>query len=202
VRISASEVIGSEVLPAMLRDLRTVHPGLIFEVVLSNQSADLLRRDADIAIRMVRPKQSALIAKKIGDIMLGMFAHPDYLAAHGRPKTIDALKEHAVIGFDRVPGGAQALRSIGIPLEPSLFAYRTDDQVAQLSAIRASFGIGICQVALAKRAPQLVRLFAKQVAVPLETWLTVHQDLRTNPRIRAVFDHLAKALAAYVREGE
>lgn len=201
VRIAASEVIGSEVLPAMLRDLRAKHPGLAFEVVLSNQSADLLRREADIAIRMVRPKQVALVAKKIGDVMLGLFAHPEYLAAHGRPKSLDDLKRHAIVGYDREAGGATVIRDMSKAFTPALFAYRTDDQVAQLAAIRAGVGIGVCQVALAKREPRLTRLFAKEAAFRIETWLTMHEDLRASARMRAVFDHLAAALTAYMREG-
>jgi len=201
VRISASEVIGGEVLPAMLRDLRAKHPGLVFEVVLSNQPSDLLRRDADIAIRMVRPKQEALVAKKVGDVMLGLFAHPDYLAAHGRAKDVEDLKRHALVGFDRDPAGGAAIRGVGFALSRDVFAYRTDDQVAQLAAIRAGFGIGICQVALARRAPKLTRLFAKEFAFPLETWVTMHEDLRGSARMRAVFDFLASALADYVRSG-
>lgn len=201
VRIAASEVIGGEVLPAMLRDLRALHPGLVFEVVLSNQTADLLRRDADIAIRMVRPKQEALVAKKIGDVMLGLFAHPDYLATYGRPKTIEDLPRHAIIGFDRDPAGVAILRNFGASLTRDVFAYRTDDQVAQLAAVRAGFGIGVCQVALARREPKLTRLFPKEFAFPLETWVTMHQDLRGSARMRAAFDFLADALGAYVRAG-
>jgi DNA-binding transcriptional LysR family regulator len=78
-----------------------------------------------------------------------------------------------------------------------MFAYRTDHQLAQLAAIRAGCGVGICQVPLAKRDPDLVRLFARQVALPLPTWITMHGDLRGNRRMRLVFDHLAKAMAAY-----
>lgn len=202
VRITASEVVGAEVLPPILRDLHTLHPKLKFEVVLSNQSADLLRRDADIAVRMVRPKQSALVAKKVGDVMLGLFAHPDYLAARGRPKSMDDLKQHAIIGFDRDPAGAMALRAFGAGITRDMFTYRTDDQAAQLSALRAGFGIGIAQIALARREPKLTRLFAKDWSFPLETWVTMHEDLRGDPRLRVVFDHLAEALARYVREGE
>ncbi|NWH08110.1 MAG: LysR family transcriptional regulator [Alphaproteobacteria bacterium] len=201
VRIAASEVIGSEVLPALLRDLRVKHPALIFEVVLSNQSADLIRREADIAIRMVRPKQAALTAKKIGDVMLGVFAHPDYLAAHGRPKSVDELKHHAIVGYDRDVGGAAVLGPMAKAFAPASFAYRTDNQVAQLTAIRAGFGIGVCQVALARREPRLTRLFTKEAAFPLETWITMHEDLRASRRMRVVFDHLCEALAGYVREG-
>ncbi|KCZ91818.1 LysR family transcriptional regulator [Hyphomonas johnsonii] len=201
VRITASEVIGIEVLPAMLASLGAVHPQLTFELVATNETADLLRRDADIAVRMVRPSQGALIARKVGDIRLGMFARQDYLARRGTPAAIEDLAGHALIGFDHETTAAQSLRDRGLDIRREVFSFRTDSDAAQLSAIRAGLGIGICQVALARRDPQLVRLFPDTMAFPLETWVTMHGDLRGNQRVRLVFDHLATGLSAYVKAG-
>lgn len=96
MRLTASEVIGVEVLPPILAALRGRHPALIIELVLSNRVDDLLRREADIAVRMVRPAQQALLARRIGGIELGLHAHQGYLAAHGGPPSMDALSDHAV----------------------------------------------------------------------------------------------------------
>lgn len=197
VRITASEVIGAEVLPGVLRDLRAKHPGLSFEIVASNQSADLLRRDADIAIRMVRPKQGALLAKRAGDVMLGLHAHRDYLTRHGAPKSLADAAKHAIVGYDRETIGVQTLRTLGLTLTRDMFAYRTDNDLVQTNLIRAGAGIGICQVELAKRDPNLVRLLPDEFAFPLDTWITMHEDLRGSPRMRAVFDHLVEAMTAY-----
>jgi len=197
VRITASQVIGAEVLPAILRDLRAEHPGLKFELDLSNQTADLLRREADIAVRMVRPKQAALVHRKVGDVMLGLFARTDYLAAHGTPRRIEELYEHAIIGVDRETTSVRTLRAMGFDLTREMFTYRADNDLAQLAAIRAGCGIGLCQVGLARRAPGLVRLFPKHFAFALETWITMHEDLRGDKRMRIVFDSLAEALGAY-----
>jgi len=199
VRITASEVIGTEVLPAMLRDLRGTHPGLVFELVLSNAATDLLRREADIAIRMTRPRQKALVARRVGSVMLGLHAHPDYLAAHGSPGCLADLEGHAVVGFDRDAGAARLLAQSGLPLDQRRFAYRVDDQAAQLAAIRAGCGIGVCQVPLAHRQPLLTRLFGDEVDIPLEIWIAMHEDLRGDPRMRLVFDHLHAAMTAYVK---
>lgn len=196
VRVTASDVIGSEVLPAVLRDARALYPGLVFELVLSNEAADLLRRDADIAVRMLRPTQQALVAKRAGAVTLGLHAHPDYLAAHGTPDSLDDLEGHAIIGFDRDPAAARLVEGVGLPLARDMFAYRIDDQVAQLAAIRAGCGVGLCQVGLARRAPRLIRLYP-DVAIPLEVWITMHEDLRADRRMRAVFDHLHAAMTAY-----
>jgi DNA-binding transcriptional LysR family regulator len=201
VRIAASEVIGAEVLPGLLSDLKFKHRGLAFEIVTSNLSVDLLRRDADIAIRMTTPKQEALIAKRVGDVKLGVFAHRDYLARYGEPKALSDADGHVLIGFDNETIGVQAVRAFGIDLQRHQFGYRTDNDIAQLNAIRAGCGVGICQIGLGKRDPNLVRLFADQIEIPLETWITMHEDLRRSPRMRAVFDHLVAAMNAYTRTG-
>lgn len=199
VRITASEVVSVEVLPPILADLGRAHPGLDFELVASNWTADLLRRDADIAVRMVRPAQSALVAVKVGDIPIGAFARRDYLERRGMPDRIDAMSGHALIGYDHETGAVQPLRAMGLSLTREMFSLRTDNDLAQLAAIRAGFGIGLCQVGVALRDPQLVRLFAGEVNFPLPTWITMHEDLRRIRRMRLVFDHLAEALRAYVR---
>jgi DNA-binding transcriptional LysR family regulator len=111
VRLSASQIIGVEVLPPILTRIGADHPGIDFELVVTNETSDLLRRDADIAVRMVRPAQGALVAQKAGDIQLAMYAHKDYLARRGHPETIDALQDHAIVGFDRQTAGLQALQT-------------------------------------------------------------------------------------------
>ncbi len=100
VRISASEVIAVEVLPPMLARLRQAHPQLVIELVPTNRVQDLLRREADLAVRMTPPKQEALIARRAGDVELGLYAHADYLQRHGSPSTPANLAGHALIGFD------------------------------------------------------------------------------------------------------
>ncbi|WP_430390840.1 LysR family transcriptional regulator [Dyella sp. 20L07] len=199
VRVSASVVIGAEVLPPMLTAFRQRHPGIVIELVLSNQTTDVLRRDADIAIRMVQPTQGALVARHIGQVMLGLFAHRQYLDAHGRPGTLAELEGHALIGFDTELPYMRRLRPEGLPYQRENFALRTDDDLAALAALRAGFGIGIVQVNLARRDPQLVHLLPDQLAVPLDTWVVMHEDLRQSLRVRRLFDHLAEALADYVR---
>ncbi|MBU2606788.1 MAG: LysR family transcriptional regulator [Alphaproteobacteria bacterium] len=199
VRITASEVIGTEVLPPILAGLAANYPQLAFELVATNETADLLRRDADIAVRMARPSQTALIARKVGHVELGMFARSDYLARRGTPASLNDLSGHALVGFDHETAAAQAVRDLGLDLHREMFALRTDSDVAQLSAIRAGFGIGICQIGLARRDPHLVRLFPAEMAFQLETWVTMHGDLRSNRRMRLVFDHLVKAMTDYVK---
>ncbi|MCU1281828.1 MAG: hypothetical protein JWM53_5374 [bacterium] len=199
VRVTCSEVVGVEVLPAMLADLRRVHPHLQIELSLTDKSEDLLRRDADVAVRMAPPTQSALIAKRIGSVKLGVFASERYLADHPAPRSAaDLLRGHSLIGPDRNTAFAAALAAAGIRARRKDFALRTDSDVAQLSAIRAGLGIGVCQVALAARSPRLRRVLPK-VGFDLPTWVVTHEDLRGSRRVSLVFEHLVASLTTYAR---
>jgi DNA-binding transcriptional LysR family regulator len=199
VRITASQVIGAEVLPLILAAFRQKHPGIVIELSLSNQAEDLLRRDADIAIRMVRPTQDALVARHVGKIALGFFAHKRYLQANGRPKTMADLANHAVIGFDQETAYIRSMRPAGMPYTREHFALRTDADLAAIAAIRAGFGIGICQVGIARRDPDLLRLFPDAFELNMDTWVVMHEDLRRSARTRALFDHLASGLIDYAK---
>jgi DNA-binding transcriptional LysR family regulator len=198
VRVTASEVIGVEVLPPILQRLRERHPALKVELALTNEMQDLLQREADIAVRMAAPHQEQLVARRIGAIELGLHASPAYLERHGSPASLDDLARHTVIGPDTMsPFVRQALARLpGIGRE--LFALRTDSDLAQLALIRAGAGIGICQAPLARRTPSLVRLLPDALALPLDTWVAMHEDLRGSPRCKAVFDALVDGLLAYV----
>jgi DNA-binding transcriptional LysR family regulator len=196
VRISASEIVGVEHLPPMLARLRQRYPALTIELSLSNAIDDLLQRQADIAIRMVQPVQQALVARKMPPIALGLHAHSDYLARRGIPATLGDLKGHDLIGYDRETPAIRAIAEHFPDLNRAAFALRVDSDVAQLAAIRAGFGIGICQVPVAARDPMLVRVLADAFAIDLEVWIVMHEDLRTSARCRAVFDALVEAFTA------
>jgi DNA-binding transcriptional LysR family regulator len=198
VRISASEVVGVEVLPPVLAALRQRHPALVLELVVSNALADLLNSDADIAVRMTRPTQEALVARRIGAVELGLFARRSYLARHGTPADWDALAGHALIGFDRETAFIRSLRHRTGAFQRRAFALRSDSDLAQLAAIRAGFGIGICQVPLARADRRLVRVLPEAFSLALDTWIAMHEDLRDSPRCKAVFDALAEGLRAHV----
>ncbi len=199
VRISASEVIGAEVLPAILTAFRQRHPGIVIELSLSNQPADILRRDADIAIRMVQPTQEALVARHVGRVELGLFAHQRYLDTYGHPDSLADLARHALIGFDTERPYIRRMRPQGFPYAREHFAWRTDSDLAALAALRAGFGIAVAQVNLARRDAQLVRLLSSQLSLSMDTWVVMHQDLRQSLRVRRLFEHLAEALGDYAR---
>jgi len=196
VRVSCADVMGIEVLPPILARLREAHPQLRVELVLTDRVQDLLKREADIAVRMVQPKQEQLVARRIGSIELGMHARPEYLERHGRPRRPEDLAAHALIGYDQPSAWVrQAEKSLG-GIRREMFHLRTDSNVAQLALIRAGAGLGMCQVPLARR-DGLVRVLP-MIRLPLETWVTMHEDLRASPRCRVAFDALAEGLASYL----
>lgn len=197
VRITASQVMATYVLPPMLARLKQAEPGLEVELVADNAIANLLARDADIAIRMARPAQNDLIAQKIGDLALGCFAHRDYVARRGAPAALSDLAAHDLIGYDRVTRILDAMRQFGMTMERSGFAFRTDDEVAQWELVRAGAGVGFAQLAIAASDADLERLLANVPLPRLPLWLAAHQELRTSPRIRRALDFLQTELKAY-----
>ena len=201
VRVTASEVIGLEVLPAVMATLRERFPALKVELVLSNTVQDLLQREADVAVRMTPPAQGQLVARRVGAIELGLHASAAYLAGRGVPGSLGDLAGHALIGHDNATPPVRAALARWPQFRREHLAIRTDSDVAQLALIRAGAGIGICQCALARRSPDLVRVLPDAFALPLETWVTMHEDLRDSPRCRVTFDALVEALSRHAQAG-
>jgi DNA-binding transcriptional LysR family regulator len=183
----------------MLAVLRLSHPQLQIELSLSDANEDLLRRDADVAVRMVQPTQSALVAKRAGTVGLGFFASEAYLADHASPRSpADLARGHSLVGKDRDTSFFAAVAAAGLSLKRKDFALRTDSDVAYLAAMRAGLGIGICQVPLAAGPPRLKRVLPK-LSFELPVWVVTHENLRSSRRVSVVFEHLVGALAAYAR---
>ena len=199
VRVTASEVIGCEVLPPILATFRAEHPGIAVELALTNRTEDLARRDADIAVRMMRPTQSGLFARRIGASRIGLYAHRDYLARFGEPRSLADLPSHCVIGFDRDNRSFRAAGDFAKRLTREDFGFRCDSDLAQLAALRAGVGIGGCQENIARRSPDLVAVLPNAIQYALEIWLVMHEDLKATRRVRLLFDRLAAGLTDYVK---
>jgi DNA-binding transcriptional LysR family regulator len=199
VRVTASDVIGCEVLPAILATFHGAHPGIAIELALSNRTADLARRAADIAVRMVRPTQSGLVARRIGSSRIGLYAHRDYLARFSEPRSLADLARHCVIGFDRDNSSFRGAGDFARTLTRETFGFRCDNDLAQLAALRAGVGVGGCQENIARRMPELVAVLPNAFHYALEVWLVMHEDLKATRRVRRLFDHLAVGLTDYVK---
>jgi DNA-binding transcriptional LysR family regulator len=197
VRVTASELMACEVLPPILASFCAGYPTVEIELSVSNQVQNLLRRDADIALRTARPKQGSLVAKHVGSVRLGLFAHRSYAEARGIPRTIAELRQHRLIGFDHDDTSFRAVGVSRLPISRETFGFRSDSDLAQLAALRAGVGIAGCQIRISARDDQLVPVLPMEVRFRVELWLVTHKDLRATRRVRLLFDHLAKGLKAY-----
>jgi len=146
---------------------------------------------------MTPPTQDVLLATRVGDVMLGLHAHPAYLERRGTPATLGDLSAHALVGFDTETPFLRTARSQFTSWSRDNFTHRSDSDLAQLALIRAGAGIGVCQMALAQRTPSLVQVLPGQWAFTLTTWVVMHDDLRTSPRCRVTFDALVQGLRRY-----
>lgn len=142
VRITASQPVACFVMPPVLAQMRTALPEVQVELMASNQVSNLLRREADIALRMVQPDQASLVAKRIAKVTLGTYAHRDYLRRRGTPRQIADLLTHELIGGDRDEAILRAFAGFGYPVGREAFAFRTDDLIAYWEAVRAGLGVG------------------------------------------------------------
>jgi DNA-binding transcriptional LysR family regulator len=194
VRLSASQPVACYLLPPVLAQMRLALPEIQVELVASNAVSNLLRREADIALRMVQPEQASLVARRIGKVTLGAYAHADYLRRRGTPREVGDLLAHDLLGDDRGQQHLQGFAAFGLAAGPENFAFRTDDLIAYWQALRAGLGIGFVADYLAATDPQVVPLLPRLRLPPLPVWLTVHREIRNNVRIRAVYDFLAQAV--------
>lgn len=190
VRISVPEFMGVEVVPAMLARLRERHPRIRVELVLSNEAANLLGQEVDVAVRTFAPTQEALVARKVALIALGFFASHDYLARRGVPETLSDLAQHDLIGPDRRRGDLAMLSAVAPQLSPQRLVLRTDSHVAQFAAARAGLGVAVGQVPVGERDAALQRVLPDFKVAEMGVWVVMHENLRLVPRVQAVFDGL------------
>ena len=196
VRITASEVVSAEVLPALLADLAQRHPQIQIELVPGDTLSNLLEREADIAVRMLRPTQGTLITRHMADWPLGFYAHRRLIDTQGLP-TLATLTQHRWVGLDQSTQMLDGFRAAGQAVDRRFFAFRCDSQPVNLAMVRAGLGIGVVMVPLARRLPDLVQVLPELTLPVLPVWLTAHRELRASRRLQRVFDHLAAGLRAW-----
>lgn len=194
VRITASTTVATYLLPPVLVHMRRSLPDIRVELVSSNAMSNLLLREADIAVRMVRPEQSSVVAKKIGQVNIGAWAHQSYIDRSGHPKELLDLLRHDLIGGDTDEAILKGIQAHAPQVDKSIFRFCTDDLVVQWQAVRTGLGIGFVADYLARSEPHMVKLVPALKVPPLPMWLAVHREVRSNHRIRAVYAYLAEYL--------
>lgn len=194
VTISASEAVAAHLLPGVLARLRQQAPGIVIDLVASDALSDLRRREADIAVRHVRPDQPDLIGRFIRDASAGFYASTAWVQRHGHPRTAAQAVQQAFVGSDRAGRYLGYLQQHGLPLEVGNFSCYAENSSAHWALVRQGLGIGAMMDDIARGAPDVVRVLDDVPPVVFPIWLVTHRELRTARRIRVVFDLLAAAL--------
>lgn len=199
VRLSVSESIGVEVLPPMLVGLRARYPRLVVEIAVDDTMANLSEHEADIAICLHPPTHEMLVIRKVGAMVLGFFAHRDYLAARGVPKDLADLAKHDLIGPDRESVALKLPEAFRSAWSDAKVPIRTDSRPTQFAAARAGLGIAVMHRPVALTDPSLVPVLPEVTVLTRQVWVATHRDLRRTPRIRAAFDHIVKEFTRFTQ---
>jgi DNA-binding transcriptional LysR family regulator len=199
VRITASDVMAAYVLPPALKRLRQIAPRLEIDVVAANDIRDLMRREADIAVRHVRPDQPDLIARLVAQAQARFYGAPTYLAQRGRPMSVDDLSQHDFVSFADPDETIAYLKPLGIHLTRENFRIGSDNGIVAWELVRQGFGLSIMATDVASANPGVELVLPDLPPVEFPVWLTTHRELHTSRRIRIVFDTLAEFLSAKPR---
>lgn len=194
VSITATDTMSTYQLPSILKSIRKAAPGVEIEILSSNSLQDLRRREADIAIRHVRPEEPNLIAKLIYETSAHLFASPAYLDTYGRPTSPADLSDALFVGFEDPSRMLPALAEIGLHLRRDQFKVTTNNGVAMYEMIRQGLGIGFIPKDNGPDILGFEQVLPDIPPIPVPVWLTTHSEVHTSPRVRLVFDILAEAL--------
>lgn len=196
VRVSCTEGLGTQWLPKHLAAFHKTYPRLQVEVVVDNRAVNLVRREADIALRLFRPEQPDLVARKVGHIAMGMYASNEYLASHGMPEQVADLKRHIHIGFDESLTGRSDVQTLERMFSPENILHRSNSFVGQIEAAKQGIGMAMLDCFLADPSPDLQRVLPDKLHHDMNVWLVTHAEVGRSARIRVLFDHLAEAFKA------
>ena len=198
VRITASETVSLYILPGILAKLRREQPSIQIDIVSTDSTENLLFREADIALRMYRPEQVELVAKKLGEFRFGLYASREYLDRAGWPGSVAELLKHPLIGYDRNEEILRGMIERGLPAKREWFALRCDSNPVNWELVRAGCGDGFGLSCNADGDDSIVHLDIPLDLPTLPVWLVTHQSLRHTPRISAVWAALEEGLAPHL----
>lgn len=197
VRVTVGDALATYCLPELLARLREKAPMIEVEIIATNELSDLRRREADIAIRHVRPSEPELIARLVRDSRACLYASPAYLARHGRPASTAALKGALFVGIDRTERLVEVLNTFGLAVERENFRYHTNNTVVGWELVKQGLAIGIMMEEIAALTPSVEKILPEFRPIPVPIWLTTHRELRTSRKIRLVYDFLADEIGRW-----
>jgi DNA-binding transcriptional LysR family regulator len=193
VRLSLIEDIGIFWLPKKLAEFHKQFPQLSVEVNIDNKNVNLLRREADVAVRLARPEQPDLICRKAGRFRMALYASKEYLAQNGTPKRLADLRDHYLIGFDPAMGYSKSRIKLESLFTQQNIRHRSNSHMEMIEATRSGIGCSVLSCLIADSHEELVRLYPGKVYHDQDIWLVTHSEIHKNARIRAMFDFLVQA---------
>jgi len=196
VCVTASEVISAYLLPPIVARIRAAHPRIELELIASNQTQDLQRREADIAVRSYRPRDPELVATRIQDGFARLYAAPAYLERLGSPRSPKDLSNVEIFGFDRTDLMIRGLEQLGLRLTAKNFPIVTSNHLVQWELAKQGLGVCVMMEEIGEAEPRVCRVLDDLPPLPIPMWLTCHRELHTSRRMRVVFDMLAEGLRA------
>ncbi len=202
ITITASEIISARLLPPILLQIRTTHPGILIEVVADNAVRDLSRREADIAVRNAPPSEPDLVARKLHDAFAWAYASPAYLAKVGPIDTLADFTKTSILGFPERSRMLNGLNALGMNLSEANFPVVTASHLVQWEMCKAGLGISLMMAEVGDREPRVRKVLPSMAPLKVPMWLVSHREVRTSRRVRVVFDLLAKGLAKAKCEAE
>ncbi|WP_108126356.1 LysR family transcriptional regulator [Saccharospirillum mangrovi] len=190
VTLSATELMAVHLLPPILTRLKQQHPGLHLQLIATNSSSDLMRREADIAIRAYRPTEPELIARKVRQTLYGLYASADYL------DSLDhyALEKMEFVGFDQADQLLTLIQAFAPEVTLAQFTTTVNHNIANWSMVKSGAGVGVMLTEIGDAEPGIRRVFPELTLPSTDIWLVAHRELRTSRRVRLVYDYLAQAL--------
>ncbi len=196
--ITTTELLATFILPPMIQKLRQSEPGIEIEIISTNDESNLNRREADIAIRNFRPSQLELIAKKLFNAKGHLYAATTYLQHLGNPRSIAELNNAYFIDIEKSGRLLSLLNAQGFNLSSDNFPVITKNHIVQWELVKR--GVAICGTLeeIGDPEPLVERVVVPGLApITAEVWIVTHKELRTNRRVRTVFDFLVSEFAEY-----
>lgn len=196
LRVTCSETLAYALLTPCVADFRVAQPGIVLDLVIDNRVLSLSRREADVALRVARPKEPDLHGRKLADLAWALYATPDLLKRVG-PVAADRLEDVPVIGWEEAVTGVNSADWLAREAPERAIVYRTNSVVNQMVAARSGIGVALLPCFLGDTQPALVRAVAEPLAeIGRELWIVTHADLRRTARVRAFMDSAASFLTA------
>lgn len=195
VSISATDAYSAYILPGIVERIRQEAPQVTLVIISCNSLSDLRRREADIAIRHVRPDEEGLIGRLVRQSTAHFYASPSWISRNGHPRSVEDIEPHDLIGFDETERFAEFMRGIGVRATGDGFRLVSENSVVVWEMVKRGLGIGAMMREIARRTDGVVELFPDTEAARVPVWLVTHRELRTSRRIRLVYEMLAEELA-------